>query len=65
MEGGDDDNDGKSSMAPMMTPRSVTPAGNAAPQTAAPQTAASNAERIQSSIGTTYTLSVGISDMWG
>ena len=61
MEGGDDDNDGKSSMAPMMTPRSVTPAGNAAPQTAAaaaPQTAASNAERIQSSIGTTYTLSV-------
>ena len=59
MEGGDDDNDGKvSSMAPMMTPRSVTPVGNAAPQTAAPQTAASNAERIQSSIGTTYTLSV-------
>lgn len=49
MDVGDGDDDGKSSMAPMMTPRSVTPANTA--QAAVPQTAASNAERIQSSIG--------------
>lgn len=39
----DDDLDAKSSMAPLISPRSATPA-------AAPQTAASAAERVQSSI---------------
>ena len=41
---GEDDADGKSSLAPMISPRSATPA-------AAPQTAASATERVQSSIG--------------
>lgn len=43
-EGGEDA-DGKSSLAPMMSPRSVTPGATA------PQTAASAADRVQSSNG--------------